>query len=102
MILETFFQLVKNDVRAYEKFRKVTIGQDDDCTTGCFLDYPYLKKNCEVNNHSIISLSHHEQVCLMRLRFERHFSHHWAMLMILMLIQKHLILRFCWMNLGKW
>ena len=26
--------------------------------------------------HNIISLFRHEQVCLMRLRFERYFSHH--------------------------
>ena len=28
--------------------------------------------------HNKISLSCHEQVCLIRLRFERYFSHHWA------------------------
>ena len=27
--------------------------------------------------YNTISLSRHEQVCLMRLRFERYFSHHW-------------------------
>ena len=30
-------------------------------------------------NYDTISLSRHEQVCLMRLRFERYFSHHRAM-----------------------
>ena len=29
--------------------------------------------------YNTISLSRHEQVCLMRLRFERYFSHHRAM-----------------------
>ena len=33
----------------------------------------YMSKN------DTISLSRHEQVCLMRLRFERYFSHHRAM-----------------------
>ena len=28
----------------YENIRKVTNGQGDDYTTGCFLDYTYLKK----------------------------------------------------------
>ena len=28
------------------------------------------------NTNNTISLSRHEQVCLMRLRFERYFSHH--------------------------
>ena len=31
---------------------------------------------CLFSVHSTISLSRHEQVCLMRLRFERYFSHH--------------------------
>ena len=30
-------------------------------------------------NWHIIPLSHHKQVCLMRLRFMRYFSHYWAM-----------------------
>ena len=28
------------------------------------------------NLYNTISLSRHEQICLMRLRFERYFSHH--------------------------
>ena len=38
-----------------------------------------LRKNifaCLFSVHNTISLSRHEQVCLMRLRFERYFSHH--------------------------
>ena len=31
-------------------------------------------------SNNTISLSRHEQVCLMRLRFERYFSHHRAMM----------------------
>ena len=31
---------------------------------------------CLFSVHNTISLSRHEQVCLMRLRFERYFSHH--------------------------
>ena len=34
---------------------------------------------CLFSVHNTISLSRHEQVCLMRLRFERYFSHHRAM-----------------------
>ena len=33
---------------------------------------------CLFSVHNTISLSRHEQVCLMRLRFERYFSHHRA------------------------
>ena len=35
-----------------------------------------------------ISLSRHEQVCLIRLRFERYFSHHLATEMIILRIFK--------------
>ena len=41
-----------------------------------------IRKNifaCLFSVHNTIILSRHEQVCLMRLRFERYFSHHWAM-----------------------
>lgn len=36
---------VKNDIRTYENIRNqpFATGQWDDYTTGCFLDYPYLK-----------------------------------------------------------
>ena len=39
-----FDQPVKNDKVTYENIRKITIGQRDDYTTGCLLDYTYLKK----------------------------------------------------------
>ena len=41
-----------------------------------FSDKIDLRKSDKRNT---ISLSRHEQVCLMRLRFERYFSHHRAM-----------------------
>ena len=37
-----FDQPVKNKV-TYENIRKITIGQGDDYTTGCLLDYTYFK-----------------------------------------------------------
>ena len=42
-----------------------------------------IRKNifaCLFSVHNTISLSRHEQVCLMRLRFERYFSHHRPMM----------------------
>ena len=39
-----FDQPVKNDKITYENIRKVATGQGDDYTTGCLLDYTYLKK----------------------------------------------------------
>ena len=41
-----------------------------------------IRKNifaCLFSVHNTISLSRHEQVCLMKLLFERYFSHHRAM-----------------------
>ena len=38
-----FDQPVKNDVRTYDNITKTAIGQGDDYTTGCSLDYRYFK-----------------------------------------------------------
>ena len=38
---------------------------------------------CLFSVHNTIVLSRHEQVCLIRLRFERYFSHHQAAQMIM-------------------
>ena len=39
-----FDQPVKNDKVTYENIRKIAIGQGDDYTTGCLLDYTYPRK----------------------------------------------------------
>ena len=39
-----FDEPVKNDKVTYKNVRKIAIGQGDDYTTGCLLDYTYLKK----------------------------------------------------------
>ena len=39
-----FDQPIKSYVNLFEKNRKITTGQGDDYTTGCFLDYNYFKK----------------------------------------------------------
>ena len=39
-----FHQPVKNDKVTHVNIRKITIGQGDDYTTGCLLDYSYFKK----------------------------------------------------------
>ena len=38
-----FDQLIKNDLRTYDNIRKITTGQGNDYTDGCWLDYPYFK-----------------------------------------------------------
>ena len=42
---EHFFdQPIKKNKITYDNIRKIAIGQGDDYTTGCLLDYPYFKK----------------------------------------------------------
>ena len=36
-----FYQPIKNNKVTYDNIRKIAIGQGDDNTTGCLLDYPY-------------------------------------------------------------
>ena len=31
-------------MRTYDNVQKIIIGQEDDYTTGCLLDYPYFKE----------------------------------------------------------
>ena len=40
-----FDQPVINDKVTYENIRKIAMGQGDDYTTGCLLDYTYFKEN---------------------------------------------------------
>ena len=43
---ENFFdQPIKNNKATYENIRKIATGQGDDYTTGCLLDYQYIKDN---------------------------------------------------------
>ena len=39
-----FDQPVNNTIKTYENIRKITIGQGNDYTTRCLLDYTYFKK----------------------------------------------------------
>ena len=38
-----FDQPINNMIKTFENIRKITIGQGDDYTTGCLLDYTYFK-----------------------------------------------------------
>ena len=38
-----FDQPVRNDLRTYDNIRKIAIGQGDEHTTGCLIDYPISK-----------------------------------------------------------
>ena len=42
---ENFFdQPINRMIKTFENIRKIAIGQGDDYTTGCLLDYIYFKK----------------------------------------------------------
>ena len=34
-----------SDIKLYEEIRRLTTGQGEDYTTGCLLDYDYIKKS---------------------------------------------------------
>ena len=51
---------VKNDIRTLNNnIRKITTGQGDDYTTGCFLDYPYFKEH-----YNLIAINLNKQKAL--------------------------------------
>ena len=43
-----FDQLVKNDLITYDNIQKSAVGQGDDYTTGCLLDYPYFSEHYQL------------------------------------------------------
>ena len=57
---ENFFdQPAKNDKVTYENIRKIMIGQGDDYTTGCLLDYA-----CFKNYYKMIAIDLSKQLAL--------------------------------------
>ena len=34
---------MKNDLNTFDNIRQNATGQDDGCTPGCLIDYPYFK-----------------------------------------------------------
>ena len=36
-------QTIYSDIKQFKEIRKLTTGQDEDYTIGCFLDYKYMK-----------------------------------------------------------
>ena len=39
-----YYQPINDSVKQYDEIRKILTGQGDDYTTGCLLDFAYLKK----------------------------------------------------------
>ena len=42
-------QSINDSIKQYEEVRKISTGQGDDYTTGCFLDFAYFEKNYRLN-----------------------------------------------------
>ena len=38
-------QAIDSDIKRYKEIRKLTTEQGEDCTTGCLLDYDYIKNH---------------------------------------------------------
>ena len=51
-----FDEPVKNDLRTYNNIKKIAIGQGDDYTTCCLLDYRHFKKH-----YKLIAIDVHKQ-----------------------------------------
>ena len=43
-----FDQPIKSDIKTWENIWKIAVGQGDDYTTGCLLDYNYFQKHYKV------------------------------------------------------
>ena len=54
-----FDQLIDISLKTYENIRKIVTGQGNDNTTGCLLDYIYLK-----NNYKMIAIDLSKQQVL--------------------------------------
>ena len=54
-----FDQPIKNNKITYDNIRKIAIGQGDDYTTGCLLDYPYF-----ANTYKMIAVDLSKQQAL--------------------------------------
>ena len=52
-------QTIKNNKVTYDNIRKISVGQGDDYTTGCLLDYPYF-----TNTYKMISVDLSKQQAL--------------------------------------
>ena len=40
-----YHQPINSDIKRYKEIRKLTTGQGEDYTTGCLLDYDYIKNH---------------------------------------------------------
>ena len=48
MVKNFFDQPINSMIKIYKNIRKIAAGQGDDYTTGCLLDYSYLKDHYQL------------------------------------------------------
>ena len=48
MVKNFFDQPINSMIKTYKNIRKIAAGQGDDYTTGCLLDYSYLKDHYQL------------------------------------------------------
>ena len=57
-----FDQPIKNDQRTCDNIQKIAVGQGDDYTTGCLLDYPYFKEHYKL---IVLDLSKQQELVML-------------------------------------
>ena len=56
-----FDEPVKNDIKTYDKIRKIATGQGDDDTTGCLLDF-YFKNYYKIIAIDLVNSKHSKAI----------------------------------------
>ena len=47
-------QTIYSDIKQFKEIRKLTTGQDEDYTIGCFLDYKYMQNDLRLTSFDLI------------------------------------------------
>ena len=61
-------QAIDADVKRFEKIRKLLTGLVEDYTTGCLLDYDYIKNHCRLK---AVDLSRQKKLILTSKQFSK-------------------------------
>ena len=70
-----FDQPTKNDIKIYKNIQKITTGRGDYYTTGCLLDFNYLKKHKMIaidlskNKHLMLIQKQYNKLILLEMFF---------------------------------
>ena len=59
-------QAIDSDIKRYEEIRKITAGQGEDYTTGCLLDYDFVRKHYRL---IVVDLSRQKELAIQQIEF---------------------------------